>query len=1183
MKELVLELKKILEPLEDAAESLDGLEVLLREVGWKLDAEQNDWPTIRGALAFIGHIDDLLNVMGVLNNAQTDNEESAAIGHMMQIITALIFELGIVASQPLTAKPFDNTDPDFWNILGEDIFGFLTQRYLHHYHPAFAGLFDFSGILTITEEVADIPFLRRRVNFDRIPRLFYDTSGLMAEEYGWGGEPSEKFLAFSFLTRLGRFARGLGADTTLEVISEDFANNYYTVDSPHRFPVPGLGVNIFQFLKSDTGVGGIWLVAAPIPPALQKSEAPEGIVVFPVVEGTARAQFQLADYLELILQGQFESAGAVKFEIRPSGVGITFDENLGSTVDASVLLRYGDNTPTILIGSRDSSNLQIGDVELEAQVNGTINAPEIAIRLDLNSGKLIIRCDEGDGFLQKLLPPDGIEANFEFGVEWSTTEGLRFSGSASLEVTIPVHLSLYVIKIESIYLSVGFNECGVPIMVGLTGSAELGPISASIKRIGVQSALTFPETGGNLGKANIDIGILPPTGAGLSINAYGLIGGGTLVFEHDNQRYTGSMALKFGDIGITAIGLITTRMPDGSDGFALLVNIGITFNPAIQLSMGFTLSGVGGLIGVNRTMQIDVLRGGIKKGTLDSILFPDPDTVVQNAGKIISDLRAVFPPQEERFVIGPMLKIGWGTPNIIVGEVGVFVELFDPVRIVLLGQVEMALPKPEDAIVKVMIQIIGVLDFDKKELSFQASIDASSLLVFELYGDIALLIGWGTQPQFGMALGGFHPKFTPPAPANIFADLRRLTVNLNYGFVVQLQCTGFLAITPNSLQFGAKISVFIGISDIDLGVYGFMGFDALFIFSPFSFEAGIEAGLSIRVMGMVLAEVYVAFRLSGPTPWNVMGNARVKIIFFDIDVGFSVTWGRNNPGLLNPVNPWPFLLEDLQRAESWGSRMPSSASLVESFAKIEDEVVTSGDVEPVMVPIVVHPAGILEIRQNTAPLEVVLTRFGNAPVQTYDCFRIDKVTTHDDDKLSTRPVKEFFSRGQFEQLRAEQKLSIPSFEKMQAGVFTASSSRVIIQGERESAQLGYESILINPDLTSEMATNADAAVSKWSHARVMCNGNASSRSALRSQGHARFALGDEDMGNAGMVGTLEETYVIVDANTLIESQLDTRVDKPKEAMTRTQADQVLAQHLALHPDEQGQRLVIAEFEMEVAA
>ena len=98
-----------------------------------------------------------------------------------------------------------------------------------------------------------------------------------------------------------------------------------------------------------------------------------------------------------------------------------------------------------------------------------------------------------------------------------------------------------------------------------------------------------------------------------------------------------------------------------SKGFSLLLLISAEGFAPIQLGLGFTLTGVGGLLGVNRSVWVDALRSGIKNGTLGSILFP-PDPI-RNAAQIVSDMRNVFPAVKDRTVLGPMAVIGWGNTD----------------------------------------------------------------------------------------------------------------------------------------------------------------------------------------------------------------------------------------------------------------------------------------------------------------------------------------------------------------------------------------------------------------------------------------------------------------------------------------------------------------------------------------
>src|SRR5205085_3242250 len=137
-------------------------------------------------------------------------------------------------------------------------------------------------------------------------------------------------------------------------------------------------------------------------------------------------------------------------------------------------------------------------------------------------------------------------------------------------------------------------------------------------------------------------------------------GGGFLSFNDQEESYAGVLELAIEDvIQIKAIGLLTTKMPDGSHGFSLLVILTAQF-PAIQLGFGFALTGLGGLAGINRTIDTEALRSGVRNGTVSSIMFPDDP--VANAPKIVSDVGAVFPPAVGRYVFGPMVELAWGTP-----------------------------------------------------------------------------------------------------------------------------------------------------------------------------------------------------------------------------------------------------------------------------------------------------------------------------------------------------------------------------------------------------------------------------------------------------------------------------------------------------------------------------------------
>ena len=75
--------------------------------------------------------------------------------------------------------------------------------------------------------------------------------------------------------------------------------------------------------------------------------------------------------------------------------------------------------------------------------------------------------------------------------------------------------------------------------------------------------------------------------------------------------------------------------------FSLVVLVSAVF-PRIDLGFGFALVGVGGLLGLNRTMDIPRLQQLARGGGLDQLMFPAD--LAHNAPRVASDLSLFFRP-----------------------------------------------------------------------------------------------------------------------------------------------------------------------------------------------------------------------------------------------------------------------------------------------------------------------------------------------------------------------------------------------------------------------------------------------------------------------------------------------------------------------------------------------------------
>jgi hypothetical protein len=198
-------------------------------------------------------------------------------------------------------------------------------------------------------------------------------------------------------------------------------------------------------------------------------------------------------------------------------------------------------------------------------------------------------------------------------------------------------------------------------------------------------------------------GLIPPTGVGLSIDAGPISGGGFLSIQklpNDGIRFGGGLSLKLQTIGIVALGLLERT----AQGKSFLAVLGIRFNPGIQLSFGFELTGVGGLVGIDRRADIDVLRERLASGAAGNVLFCDDP--VRNGPALLGDLAAFFPFSPGSFLVGPTLQVSWISP-IIRLDIGVLIELPGPRKILLVGSARATIGTDDAALVPLRPDFVG--------------------------------------------------------------------------------------------------------------------------------------------------------------------------------------------------------------------------------------------------------------------------------------------------------------------------------------------------------------------------------------------------------------------------------------------------------------------------------------------
>jgi hypothetical protein len=886
---------------------------------------------------------------------------------------------------------------------------------------------------------------RRSIELDRLKTLITDPARWLEIAYGWG---TDHATLERLLERLFLLAVAVGVPARLEWSDLQRAERLsgFPFDPEQHLAPPQLRLPLLSAETTGaTADAGLSLVVLP-----QRGDQHSGLALLPFAEGTLAEELELDPLGEWLLtvKGTLDLQGGVGIVARPGdGPRAVADiDGEGAAASGALEIGVGRNASTepfsLLTFGADSGVFVSGIGVRAAALLDAEQVPELLIEAGVTGALLRVRMGEADGFLQSIVPD--LDLTFDAGIGFSNLHGTYFVGGSSLEVTRAADRRIGPIHIRRIGLALRPPAAGEPpgmdAAVGLGVALSIGPVTGVVDGIGVRLKVR-QRPGGNLGPVDLDASFKPPNGFGLEIAAGPIVGGGFLFFDEFQSQYGGALELSGFGIAVKAVGVLTTKLPGGKRGYSLLIVISAEFTP-VQLGMGFRLAGVGGLIGINRTVAIEALRSGLKTGALSAVLSP-PDPIA-NAPTLISTLNGLFPPAAGRHIFGPTVRIVWGTPTLVTIDLCIAIEVPSPIRLIVLGRLRALLPDDRAPVVRLQMDMLGVLDFDRSEASVDATLVDSRLAEFALTGDMAMRLNWGSQSTFLLAVGGFHPRFAAPTG---FPALKRVAVALAAGDNPKLRLEAYLAMTSNTVQLGARIDLAVKSGRFTVG--GFLSFDALVTLSPLSFTVDIAGKLAVRAGGRTILSVSLALSLSGPKPWHARGKASFSILFFDVTFRFDVTIGERAPAL-GPagIDVAPLMRAALADTRSWSAQLPDG----------DDTVVTLRAI--LSTEVLAHPLGTLRVRQRVAPLERTLERFGDSVPTGARVFRVASATIGGN-TAAVDGIDDLFAPGQFRALSEEQKLSLPSFESMRAGATIGTAA--LAHGRAVTAGIAYEERIVTAE------------------------------------------------------------------------------------------------------------------------
>ena len=1040
-------LRDLVAPLYERLQSLEGIESLVARYGWRGPLDDGAYAQLRDSLGLIGTIRDLVTAVDALPDDLRDVSATEAADVAMRGL-AVLGQLNELAPPAIASLGEPYRRAELWESLAEHILDDLFAEYLRiNFPPLFIVLRLWGAIRYERESPAGDhrrAYRRTQVDWDRVVGMVESPLETLKSAYHWddGAVPFDHAAALAVLADVLHAVR-VPSKMLLPAIEarEPFQP---APDRAFRRDIEGLRAVIREgYSPRDKRFHRIGVDVFPA--ATAPDAAPSGLVIRPVAAGGAAMQLALGKRFTLRWEVAAEIADAFGLVIFPDRADVIGGD---AAFGARLELATRDDDWLYLLGREGEAHLALSGLTLGLAVRGTTSDPEIVARLATlataggQGCRVVIPLDDADGFVKQLASRSAIELAFAPEVVWSSKDGLLFNGAPTIDFRLPANIALGPITLNHLTVSLGRTEGtppGVELAVGTGITARVGPLDVMIEGMGLASKFTRQTRGTqrtkvSLGSVDVDVGFRPPRGFGLVVDTSLVKGGGYLERIPERHEYIGAAELSLADwLSLKAFGLVTTK-PQVSFVFAISSEF-----PPIQLGLGFQLAGVGGLVGIHRRLDADRLLEAVRDGTVDDILFPAQP--VRDARGVVERLGALFPARSGSHVFGPTALITWGPKELIRIKLAVAIEVPAMERVAILGSLTARVKKRvagnDLRVLDLQINFAGLIDFEERFIRFDAALYRSRLLGLELAGDAALRVRYGAQPDFVLTLGGFHPDFQPPELSLPLA-LQRMQITIAKGNP-HIWVDSYFAVTSNSIQFGA--AGFLTYEKWGVSVEGGVGFDALFQFDPFHFEAGVFLRLSASWKGVEFTSIEITGEFSGPSPWRIKGEFHLSICWFlGITVPIDESWGDSDDTRRGSIDVLPLLVADLSSPTSWERATGKTHTLV--------------TLREVGGGLRLHPNDLVSVRQNTVPLGVTIDKFAEQRPDRGNRFQI--ALRRGSDGFAATPVRSHFAPAQFFDRRDEDKLAARAYEPFDAGAHISDLDAPVFE-TWTTADVAYES------------------------------------------------------------------------------------------------------------------------------
>ena len=589
------EIGQILSFLADIHGKIDEAKALINLLGWDLPPGVEDV-----GLASLELGEFLEKLDRVIGSPHEDwEDELAMLGRIADLALAvdrLSQSIRALAEQlPATLSQFGDyvERSQIHKELPKRLADFLVVNYVANKAPlAFAILhlidvFDYP-YFEADPAIFQLEHVRPVIHYGHFKTLFADPAQLAQEAYGWN---TPQFASMRLLQRLGLLLQTLGMQHRIQPLdheAEEVWLNRTVAEDAELMP------QLITFLFEERGAVAGFRLGLSIFGARPSAEGASdgGLGLVPIVRGEVEGEIPLHAFEDTVFEfsAQAEVLKRIALILRPNlPLQVQTASSLGQLATGRFALgiRHGraEGEPKTLVTFPGGSGFSLRQFTLQGGLDKTSEtASESFMELGLLGCEMTFSLSEADGFLSSTIARDRIEAPFDVRIGWTSSNGIYFHGGAGLDITVPLHVALGPISLESLHLALDTRDEYFDVEASTSGSLTLGPLAVTFDRLGLLVNVSF--NGGNLGLFGLSPRFKPPTGLGLVIDASVVVGGGYLFFDAQKEEYGGILQLEIAEtIAVKAIGLLTTRMPDGSKGFSLVVIVSAEGFPRFSSDM----------------------------------------------------------------------------------------------------------------------------------------------------------------------------------------------------------------------------------------------------------------------------------------------------------------------------------------------------------------------------------------------------------------------------------------------------------------------------------------------------------------------------------------------------------------------------------------------------------------------